>query len=489
MRNESLSTHASRDRARRGSSRYALHVFWVLFAIGFLNYLDRNVLTGAANVVAHELGLGIDSIGYIASAFLIVYAVCIIPMGLWADRAKRKNVVAISVAVWSVATALTALSFNFLSLFLSRMVLGFGEAGYFPAGTALISDYFSREKRSRIMSWWSAGQLAGILFGLVIGGIVAGLYVGSWRLAFIFTGIPGLGLAFLSWRLREPRRNQADEEEREQGLQPGPIEKQETVPHVTPPETSNVFLQIRDLLRIKTLVVLTVMQIFAFFVLSVATIFLPTFLQQKDLYGLTSGKAGIFSGIVIIVAGSIGTIGGGYLADLLNRRNPGARVLVCGIGFLLSAPTFALALTVDSFSLFALFFALTAVFVTFYTGPSTAATQDVVPSALRASAVAITLFIAHTLGDTFSPTLVGVLARFFDPTGGTHFAHNLAGHDLALAMLITCTPALALAGLVGIVGARWMKGDLAAALEADHLARQEDPPPALARPEQSTLAD
>jgi len=163
-----------------------------MFAIGFLNYLDRNVLTGAANIVAHELGLGIDSIGYIASAFIIVYTTFTIPMGIWADRAKRKNVVAFCVAVWSVATALTALSFNFLSLFLSRMVLGIGEAGYFPAGTALLSDYFSRKKRSRIMSWWSAGQLVGVLFGFVIGGVVADLYVGSWRLAFIFTGIPGL---------------------------------------------------------------------------------------------------------------------------------------------------------------------------------------------------------------------------------------------------------------------------------------------------------
>jgi hypothetical protein len=90
---------------------------------------------------------------------------------------------------------------------------------------------------------------------------------------------------------------------------------------------------------------------------------------------------------------------------------------------------------------------------------------------LRASAVAISLFIAHALGDAFSPTLVGVLARLFDPTGGTHFAHNLAGHDLSLALMVTCTPALVIAGLVGIIGARWMKGDLVAAAEADRLVR------------------
>jgi hypothetical protein len=82
------------------------------------------------------------------------------------------------------------------------------------------------------------------------------------------------------------------------------------------------------------------------------------------------------------------------------------------------------------------------------------------------------LLIAHLLGDAFSPTLVGVLARVFDPTGGTHFALNAAGHDLAFAMLITCPPALAIAGLVGIFGARWMEGDVKAAQEADRASKQ-----------------
>jgi len=470
MSNASSSSDPKQNTAKQGSSRYALHVFWVIFAIGFLNYLDRNVLTGAANTIAHELGLGIDSIGYIASAFLVVYTLGIIPMGFWADRAKRKNVVALSVAVWSIATALTALSFNFISLFLSRMILGIGEAGYFPAGTALLSDYFSRKKRSRIMSWWSVGQLIGILFGFVIGGTVAGLYVGSWRLAFIFTGIPGLALALLAWRLREPRRNEADEEEQKQAPHSETVDVAESTPHPITPVASSIFLQFRDLLRIKTLVVLIIMQTFAFFVLGVAVTFLPTFLQQKDLYGLGSGEAGIFSGAVIVVAGTIGTAGGGYLADLLNRRHQGARVLISGIGFLISAPAFALAVSVHNFALFALFMTLTTVLISFYTGPSTAATQDVAPSALRASAVAVTLLIAHALGDAFSPALVGLLARLFDPTGGTHFAHNLGGHDLSLAMLVTCTPALAIAGLVGIIGARWMKSDVEAAMKADRLA-------------------
>ncbi len=451
------------------SRSYAMYVFWIMFGISFLNYLDRNVLSGAANTVAHELNFGVDGIGYIASAFLLVYTLAIIPLGAWADRVKRKNVIAISVTFWSITTAFTALAFNFTSLFIFRMVLGIGESGYFPAGTALMSDYFKREERSRVMSWWSVAQLVGILVGFVLGGTLAGLYVGSWRLAFLITGIPGLILAFLAWRLREPRRNEADEAEIASISPKDEFHREERV--IIQPLTGSVLTQIRDLLRIKSLVVLIIMQLFAFFVLAVSLVYLPTLLQQKDLYGLSSSFASIFSGGVIVVAGLIGTVGGGYLADLLNRRFPGARILVCGIGFLLCAPAFALALTAHSFITFGIFFGITAVLITFYSGPSTAATQDVAPASLRALAVAVSLLIAHLVGDVFSTSLVGLLARAFDPTGGQHFAQNVAGHDLSLAILVTCTPALIIAGLVGVLGAGWMKGDVLAAQEADRLAQ------------------
>ncbi len=465
------STNAGSKARTRPSTSYARYVFCVMCGISFLNYLDRNVLTGAANTVAKELGFGLDGIGYIASAFLIVYTLSTVPLGIWADRTKRKNVVAVCVAVWSIATAATALATNFTTLFLSRMILGIGEAGYFPAGNALMSDYFSREKRSRVMSWWNVAQLVGILVGFALGGILAG--AGLWRLAFIFTGIPGLLLAWFAWRLREPRRNQADEEARElDAPSQENVLKAEELPHVAP-LPSTLWSQFAALSRIKTLSVLIAVQVFAFFVLGVNVVFLPTYLQQKDLYGFTSGQAGLFSGAVIVLAGMVGTVLGGYMADVLNRRHPGARVLVCGIGFLLSAPAFAIAVTAHNIDIFTIFFILTCILLSIHPGPSTAAMQDVVPSALRASAVALALLIAHLFGDAFAPTLVGVLATNFDPTHGLHFKNSVAGHDLSIALLVTCTPALVIAGLIGIFGARWMKDDIAAAERVDRLAKAE----------------
>jgi MFS transporter, Spinster family, sphingosine-1-phosphate transporter len=461
-------TQPEQQVSQRPSSGYAYYVFWVMFGINFLNYLDRYVMTGAANQVAKELHFDLSGIGYITSAFLIVYTLCALPVGIWADRARRKDVVAASVVLWSLATATTALATNFWTLFLSRMVLGVGEAGYYPAGTALLSDYFNRARRSRIMSWWSCAQLFGILGGYGLGGTLAGLYLGGWRLAFLLTSIPGLVLAFLMWRVREPRRNQADEEA--SATEQAAASDLTTGHVVTVP--SRVLAQFRSLLRIPTLSVLILMQVFAYFVLGVNTAFLPIYLQQKDTFALSSLQAGLYSGGVIVLAGIVGMVLGGYMADVLNRRHPGARVLVCGIGFLLGAPAFALSVTTRALPIFTIFFVLTALLLTIYTGPCTAATQDVVPSALRASAVSLTMLIAHLLGDAFAPSIVGVLATSFDPTHGDRFAAGRAGLDLSHALLMTCTPALIIAGLIGLLGARWMAGDVRAAEQADRRARE-----------------
>ncbi|GAC1477402.1 MAG: MFS transporter [Ktedonobacteraceae bacterium] len=449
-------------------------VFAVFFAISAFNYLDRYVLLGAANVVAKELGFSLDGIGIVTSAFVIVLTFCTIPMGLLADRMMRKNVVAGCVAVWSVATALSALSINLLTLFLSRMVLGVGEAGYFPAGTALLSDYFNRASRSRVMSFWGAAQYVGVLGGFALGGALAGLYIGSWRLAFLITGIPGLLLAVLVWKIHEPRRNQADEEVLALNVAAvSPLVEEIEVPLVVNnplagSSAHGAWQRCLTLLRIKTLAALIVMQVFAFFVLGVSSTFLPTYLKQSDTFGLQSSSAGLYSGVVVVIGGLLGTMLGGFLADLLSRRFAGGRVLICGISFLCAVPVFMLSLLTHNFIVFTVLFLLSVLLLAVYNGPSTAATQDIVPSWLRASAVAVSIMLAHLFGDAFSPALVGILATSLDPTHGQHFQAGRAGLELSMALVWTCTPALALAGIAGVLGSRWMKADVDSAVSVEH---------------------
>jgi MFS transporter, Spinster family, sphingosine-1-phosphate transporter len=448
-----LSTNAEQVISQRKTSKYATYVFVVLFIINFLNYMDRYVLIGAANVIARELDFGIDGVGYLSSAFIVLFALSAIPLGVWADRVKRKNVVAICLIIWSMATAFTALARNFLQLLILRMLLGIGEAGYAPASSAMLANYFSRDKRARILSWWSTAVFGGLMIGTIIGGGVAGIGFGTWRWAFVFTGIPGLLLAILVWRLREPRRNEADNQAALQT--PGPI------------PSEKFMKRLRRLLRIKSLWVATAMQLFAFFVLGAGGTYLPIFLQQNDTFGLSSAAAGAYMGIGTAVVGIVGTLIGGYWADALNRRYPGARVIVSGIGFLIASPcnliSSVIALTSHNFLLFSCFFLISILLVTMYSGPLIAAMQDVVPSYVHALAVAIGTCIAHLLGDAVSPSLVGILARALDPTHGQHFVQKLAGHDLGIVFAYVSPIALAIAGLIGLIGARWVRTDMAAA--------------------------
>ena len=150
------------------------------------------------------MGLTLTQAGLLGSSFLLVYALATLPLGVWADRSIRKNIVALCVGIWSVATILTGFTRNFWQLFSVRAVLGIGEAGYAPASLSLLGDLFSKEKRARILSYWSAGTLLGTAIGLAIGGLVADFF--GWQYAFFIVGVPGLIAAFLAWRMLEPRR-------------------------------------------------------------------------------------------------------------------------------------------------------------------------------------------------------------------------------------------------------------------------------------------
>jgi MFS family permease len=339
-------------------------------------------------------------------------------------------------------------------LFVTRMFTGIGEAGYTPAGNSLAADLFQKDQRAKVMSWLSLASLLGPILGLVLGGVIAGLSPGAWRYAFLGTGISGVILAVFAWRLREPLRRQADSLTPDEMMagrgawQPGAI----LVPFWT-------------LLRIKTLVCLVVMGVLSAFTAIALPTYFPILLQQHDTFGLTSGQAALFAGLALGPTGFVGVLLGGYLADWLNRRYQDARVLVCAVSALLTGPLFISALCImNTGNIILCIFVLVPTFLIFmmHLGPLLAAVLDVVPSEMRASGLAIFTLLQRLLGTAFAPLLVGTLARSFDP-GGLHFAHNLAGHDLILALILTCTPAFLGAGVAGMTALRWVGKDRAAA--------------------------
>ncbi len=398
-------------------SRYAIYVLGLMFAINFLNYVDRWLGSAVAPLIQAEFSLSDLQVGLLGSAFTFVYAIGAVPFGLWADRGLRKAVIGTGVAIWSAASLLTAFTTTFLQLFISRAILGVGEASYFPASTSLLADYFPPAVRARAMSIWSAGSVFGIAVGFAGGGIFAAHY--GWRPAFLVTAAPGLVLAILAFRLREPLRGSAE---------PGG-------PQVHHAREASIRSMLR-LLRIRTLRDITLSQTALFFVLGANAFWLPSFLSRR--FGMDVAQAGALSGGVIVVGGLIGTLAGGWVADWRRRTSPRADLEVSIVGFAAGSVLIGLAL-VASEVWFVPLFLLTVISVYLYTAPFTAIGQNVVVPSLRGSAVTITLLIAHLFGDAFAAAIVGYLS---DVLGSLQLALLIVSPTLLLLATLLAARAL-----------------------------------------------
>ena len=397
-------------------------LFSILFAINVLNYTDRFVLPAVASSIKLEFSLSDTQVGLLGTAFLLVYAIAALPAGTFADRYRRTTLIGWGVAFWSVATLLTGITQNFAQLFGVRALLGIGEATYFPPSTTLLADAYSQRGRARMMSWWGTTTPLGVFLGFGIGGAVGGLF--GWRSAFYVTAIPGLILAVLITLLRNPTRGASEV-----------LTNQD--------DGSSPLRVVVQLLSVRTLSTAILAQALSFFVLGGVSFWVPTYLALYFQQNAT--QAGILSGAVIVLGAGLGTIGGGYLADLLlGRGYASARLLVPAAGFLASAPFIAAALQAATLPTFLILMFFAAGFLQASSGPLSALSQDVIVPARRARAVAISLLLTHLLGDAFAPFAIGSLS---DALG-----------SLQQALLITSVTIVA-AAAVGFIGCRFVAGD------------------------------
>ena len=411
----------------RGQARFA---FTILFVINALNYADRYVLSAILPSIKHDFNMSDFQGGLLISSFLIVYAVATLPLGVWADRGIRKNIVAVCVGIWSLATALAGFTQNLWQLFSMRSVLGIGEAGYAPASLSLLGDFFSKARRGRVLSFWSIGTLVGAAIGVALGGRIADTL--GWRWAFYIVGIPGLIAAFLAWRMHEPTRGVFDSEDEETGVEVG---------HG---KFGKDFLDIvKQLLRIPTYWILVSALVFSFFTIGGTSFWLTSYLTRG--FGLSLTNAGAISGGVLITSGLIGTILGGWIADLVQKRFPQGRLFTCMLGFLIGAPLVLLALFMHSLPFFIATFIIAAIALNFCTGPLNAVIQDIIAPNMRATAVGLALLLAHLLGDAAAPTIVGLISD-----------HSTLG----TALIVTAPTFLFMAGLVCLLGLKTVAKDM-----------------------------
>ncbi len=375
-------------------NRYALGLLVVVYAFAFI---DRQIVNILLEPIRQEFGLADWQLGLLSgAAFGVVYSTLGVPIAQLADRRTRRSIIAISLAFWSVMTALQGFARGFTTLLVARLLVGVGEAGCSPPAHSIISDLFAPASRARALAIYAFGIPIGGALGTFLGGEIREEF--GWRWAFAVVGAPGVLLAgVVALTLREPTRG-----------------------HWDPASTRQEHASLRE-----TLVYLFARPAFlhmafagalhAFYGYGAATFNIPFF---ERIHGFGPRELGRAFAAIGITAGVAGTFLGGYLTDRYLGRDPRAYAFVPGVGSLAAIP-FVLGMYTAPDGWMALGIALVpAVFAGLYLGPTFALTQNLVPARMRTRAAAVLLLILNVVGMVFGPVFVGALSDVLKPSFG-----------------------------------------------------------------------
>jgi MFS family permease len=310
--------------------------------------------------------------------------------GTLGDRGSRTRLIAVGVFLWSLATLLSGLASSYPQLLLGRAAVGIGEAAYVAIAPALLSDLFAQDRRGRVLSILNMAIPVGSALGYVVGGLVSHAY--GWRAAFFVAGLPGLVAAALVLTLPDPRGYTAEASER-----------------ASTPALKDALRVYGGLLERWPYLVIVLGYAAYTFALGGLAFWMPTFLER--MRGVSAPQATTGFGLIVVATGFLGTFLGGWLGDHLLRHTRQAYLWLSGVATLLAVPCAWLALSVPDPRIYypALVAAELLLFVS--TGPINAAIVNSVPPLQRASAVALSTFLIHLLGDASSPTLIGWLSQ------------------------------------------------------------------------------
>ncbi len=290
----------------------------MLWFVCFLNYADRQAISSVLPVLARDFGFDGVALGWIGSSFAWVYAALAPAAGVVADRAVRQRLLVGACVVWSFFTLATGWCSHLWMFVTIRALTGLGEAFYFPAALALVSDYHGSRTRSRALAWHQSAVYAGTILGSWLAAVLAQRY--GWRVPFWLFGPLGFVLAAVLGRcLREPERGAAEDR--------GHAAVGAGEPALSVGET------LRLILRTPTALLLMAGFLCANFVAVIFLTWTPTFLVEKFHYAL--GAAGLTGTLYIHLASAVAVPLAGWLADLLVRQWAVGRMLVQTLGLLL----------------------------------------------------------------------------------------------------------------------------------------------------------
>jgi MFS transporter, Spinster family, sphingosine-1-phosphate transporter len=369
----------------------------LLTAIVIFNYVDRLALGVLLQDIKIDLSLSDTQLGFLTGiSFALFYAIMGIPIARWADRGNRVTIITLTTAIWSICVGLCGAAANFMQLMLVRVGVAVGEAGCHPPALSLISDYFSRAERPRIVSRYLLGWPLALVIGNFAAGWLNELY--GWRATFVILGLPGLMLAALAALfIKEPRR------------MPGRNRLE-----ATPRSRERPFGEVVAALWRNTPYrhMLFCQSVTSFFTYGIMQ-WQPAFFVRS--YDLQTGELGAWLALVYGAGGLLGTYVGGELA--FKRAANNERLQLRAVAVLMAMSTVLLGGAYLAPSHYIAFALLTMNSITgaATNGPIMATSQTFAPPEMRAISVALVLFFSNLIGMGFGPLGVGVLSDAFRP--------------------------------------------------------------------------
>ncbi len=386
------------------------YTLFVLFLISAVSLIDRQVMGVVIEPIKAEFHVSDTLIGLLTGlAFALVYCGFAIPLGRYADRAHRRNLIGWCCAFWSVMAMLCGMANHFWQLALARVGVAVGESGSGAASMSIIADLYPPHQRAKAISVFMLGAPIGALLGMSLGAYIA--YYHGWREAFIWMAIPGIIAAvLLRLTATEPLR----------GLWEQAQQARPALPHESVMQVMRVAWQSTTFVRIAVAGALLAFASYAFSIWSTA------FLVRS--HGLSLKDAGIIMGLAAGPGAIIGSLSSGWLSAHLAQRDSRWQLGVPIVGALLACPmavAFALYPAGNPWALGALqvpqaaiFMFAMSVFGMWWMAPSyTAIAQLVVPER-RATMIALYNFGIMALGAGFGPLAVGVLSDHLTPMLG-----------------------------------------------------------------------
>lgn len=376
------------------------HIFWLLFGLNLLNYIDRQVLYAVFPLLQVDLSLTDGQLGLLASVFILSYLSFAPLVGYFADRTSRPKWLGANALLWSAATFACGCVHHFGSLLAARVGVGMGEAGFTTVAQPFLAEKYPVQRRAVILALFGLGMPLGGALGYMLGGII-GMHWG-WREAFMIVGIPGAIIGILVCSCV-------------------PEHRQTVTPQAAPK-----WKEYKELFKNRPFVWLCLAHAAITFIIGGLSAWMPTYLHRYFAFDVS--KAGTVFGAVVVVCGALGTYAGGKLADYFGKTHPSGyfKVITAALLLFLIPALIGLQVSHAGWAIGCFACAIGCIFVP--TGPVAAALVAFTPSNVRAMAFAVNIFIIHLLGDALSPWLIGSVSQ---------------GHSLRCALSLACLAAVA----------------------------------------------